>query len=389
MRHQRERPRPLDAQLIDLGARRHDFPFQRPLGLARHLHVDQVERDADAEDRERGARQEDAAPKRRQRVHRSAKSSSAAPPSGTTTAFGFRRVALVPGDHAVVARRHVVDVVTPLAVGHREVRMAEHEDERAHVRVDVAEHAHDARPIEADRPRVTGGVASEIEAGRLRERKHVVIELVRIRKIDRRAGHDGEQMRHERFVALVHHRSAAFVDLEGASRRRLQVDHRAHPIVHVARRRRAQIGDAGPALHLRHHPPHLYPPSDHAVPCGGHRGHKGDKGHKGQQRQQHRPRLASATTAHRRRSCTGTGARKPSSVPFVSLCVLVRFFIRTRTPADQRRGFRPAAARRRRGCCADRKSSAAGCAGWSSPCRPRPASLARPTAASTSTRRDR
>jgi hypothetical protein len=87
VRHQRERPRPLDSQLIDLRACRHDFPFQRPLGLARHLHVDQVERDADAEDRERGARQEDAAPKRRQRIHRSAKSSSAAPPSGTTTAL--------------------------------------------------------------------------------------------------------------------------------------------------------------------------------------------------------------------------------------------------------------------------------------------------------------
>jgi hypothetical protein len=88
VRHQRERPRPIDAQLIDLRARRHDLPFQRPLGLARHLHVDQVERDADAEDRERGARQEDAAPKRRQRIHRSANSSSAAPPSGTTTALG-------------------------------------------------------------------------------------------------------------------------------------------------------------------------------------------------------------------------------------------------------------------------------------------------------------
>ena len=56
MRHQGERSRALGAQLVDLRARGHDFPLQRPLGLARHLHVDQVERDADAEHGERRAR---------------------------------------------------------------------------------------------------------------------------------------------------------------------------------------------------------------------------------------------------------------------------------------------------------------------------------------------
>ena len=47
---------------------------------------------------------------------------------------------------------------------------------------------------------------------------------------------DREHVRHERLVALIHHRVAAFARLERAARRRFQVDDRAQQIGHVARR---------------------------------------------------------------------------------------------------------------------------------------------------------
>ena len=87
-RHQHEQLRAIGAELIDLGARRDDFPFERPLGLFGHAHAHEVDRHADAEDRQQGARQEHPAPQRREHFHRTAKSCSALPPSGTVTVFG-------------------------------------------------------------------------------------------------------------------------------------------------------------------------------------------------------------------------------------------------------------------------------------------------------------
>ena len=92
------------------------------------------------------------------------------------------------------------------AVGlrHREVAVREDEDERAHVRVDVAEHPHHAGPIEADRLGAPDGIAAEVEAPRRREREHVVVDAVAVREVDDGAGADGEHVGHERLVALVH-----------------------------------------------------------------------------------------------------------------------------------------------------------------------------------------
>ena len=75
----------------------------------------------------------------------------------------------------VGAGRDVVDAVAALGVGDREEAVAEHQDEGAHVRVDVAEHPHDARAVEAHRLRAAGGIAPEVERLRLREREHVVV----------------------------------------------------------------------------------------------------------------------------------------------------------------------------------------------------------------------
>ena len=65
----------------------------------------------------------------------------------------LERRRFVPRDDGVGARRHVLEPVRPSGVGDGEVAVREHEDERAHVRMDVAEHAHDARAIEAHRLR--------------------------------------------------------------------------------------------------------------------------------------------------------------------------------------------------------------------------------------------
>ena len=82
-RHHREGLRPRRPELIDEGAGRLDVALERGLGLARHAAVDEVDRDANGEDGEQRARQENPAPQRREEPHRSVKSSSATPPSGT------------------------------------------------------------------------------------------------------------------------------------------------------------------------------------------------------------------------------------------------------------------------------------------------------------------
>src|SRR5436190_18399533 len=75
---------------------------------------------------------------------------------------------LVPDRQRVGARRHPVDAIPPLVVGHREIAVREDEDEGAHVRVDLAEDAHDPRPLEPYRLGLAGGVASEGELLSLR-----------------------------------------------------------------------------------------------------------------------------------------------------------------------------------------------------------------------------
>ena len=101
--------------------------------------------------------------------------STSPPPPARVTRRDSRGRRFVPGDHGVGARRHVVEPVSALVVGDGEVAVREDEDERAHVRVDVAEHAHDAGTIELDRLRAADGVAPEVERLGGREREHVVV----------------------------------------------------------------------------------------------------------------------------------------------------------------------------------------------------------------------
>ena len=137
-----------------------------------------------------GAAEEDAVGQRREDPHRFSKRNES---STVAAAFRNRRAArverhgLVPRHDGVRPGRHVVDAVPAFLVRHGEVAVREHEDERAHVRMDVAEDADDARAVEADGLRAACGIAAEIEAARLREREDVVIGAVVVREVHRGA----------------------------------------------------------------------------------------------------------------------------------------------------------------------------------------------------------
>ena len=92
-RHLRERLRARRPQLIDQSRRRDHFPLKRLFGFPGDAHVDEVDRDADREHGEEGAREEDAAAERGEHrdshVHRTVKSSSATPPGGIVDRLGF------------------------------------------------------------------------------------------------------------------------------------------------------------------------------------------------------------------------------------------------------------------------------------------------------------
>ncbi len=140
--------------------------------------------------------------------------------------------------------------------------MVEDQDERVHVRVDVAEHAHDAWMIEPHGLRVARAVAPQIEALTLREREHVVVGAIVVREVDGRPDRDGEQVRHERLVALIHPRACGFAVLERALRRGLEVHDRAPPLAGVALGALAELGRHGPPL-ARHLDAGQLDPSSH------------------------------------------------------------------------------------------------------------------------------
>src|SRR5262249_34932280 len=88
----------LRAQLIDERGGRDDFALDRPLRLFGDALVHEVDRDADARHGQQRAGDEDAAPQRGQNRHRTVKSSSARPPSGTSVGLAW---VAVPSFHAM------------------------------------------------------------------------------------------------------------------------------------------------------------------------------------------------------------------------------------------------------------------------------------------------
>ncbi len=153
-----------------------------------------------------------------------AKCTSISPPlSGTVTGRASATDASCHMRDGVGAGRHVVDPVAAVGVGDGEEAVREHQDERAHVRMDVAEDAHDARPLEADGLRSARRVAPEIEAAHVGQREHVVIGAIVVREVDDRADGDRQHARHEALVALIHADAALVRLAERAARRALEI----------------------------------------------------------------------------------------------------------------------------------------------------------------------
>ena len=153
---------------------------------------------------------------------------------------------------------------------------------------------------------------------------------------------------------------APFVHSNAPPRRRLQIHHRPQPVGDVARRRRAQFGDAGPALGLGRDAPEL-----HASP---------------DRRRFSRRASSRCETESPPEDTKDTKAGTRAKYPWCSLVSCL-----SSKPENELSGaqvFGLAAARRRRACCADTRSSAAGCAGSNSRRRLRPASPAHPMARS-------
>jgi hypothetical protein len=156
-------------------------------------------------------------------------------PIDTTSSFdgvavGDRHLArgrtpdLVPDRERVRAARHPRNRVAAVVVGDGEERMAEDEDVRAHVRVDVARDGHDAGPIEPHRARAAGTIPAEVERPGWRERKRVVEGRIAVREIDGRADGDRENARDELLAPLIDLRAAGTQIFEGLERRRVEVD---------------------------------------------------------------------------------------------------------------------------------------------------------------------
>ena len=67
-------------------------------------------------------------------------------------------------------------------------------------------------------------------------------------KVDDRADHDREHVRHEALVALIHDGAAGIALVERRARRGLEIDDAAAQVGHVARAGRARRRDIGPPL---------------------------------------------------------------------------------------------------------------------------------------------
>ena len=102
-------------------------------------------------------------------------------------------------------------------------------------------------------------------------------------------GDNRQHVRHEALVALIEARVRFLAGVEGAARRRVEVDHAAAAIAAVARRRHAELGgvDATLALDWRHLEVHVASnragsraPRRHGRPLIGMRGGRDERHHR-------------------------------------------------------------------------------------------------------------
>src|ERR1044071_2659870 len=109
---------------------------------------------------------------------------------------------LAPRLDLVLAGLEAAEREAAVLLGDDVVGSVDDDQVRGHVRVDVAAEPDDARLVELDLAHVAALVEPEVEALRLREREHVVVDRVEVRERDGRADGDRHQVRRERLVAL-------------------------------------------------------------------------------------------------------------------------------------------------------------------------------------------
>ena len=119
--------------------------------------------------------------------------------------------------------------------------------------------------LEPDGLRRSGRITSEVEGPGLREREHVVIGPVVVGEIHRRPGHDRENVRDERLVALVQPGARLVAGIEGRARRRVEIDHGPAAVGRAMTGVHAELGDVRPRLVIGASRPELHPAPDHAV----------------------------------------------------------------------------------------------------------------------------
>src|SRR5271165_482754 len=92
----------------------------------------------------------------------------------------------------------------PVFAGGGEIGRVEHDDEGRHRRMDIAEDPDYAWMSEMNRPGGSGWVKREVEDLPVEAREGVVKDWIQVRKLDRGADIDSEDMRIEAFILLDH-----------------------------------------------------------------------------------------------------------------------------------------------------------------------------------------
>ena len=128
--------------------------------------------------------------------------------------------------YLICAGRQIIERIAAIAAGDHKVRRVHDNDNRGHKRVNIAEDADDAGPVEADRSRRSGRIERDVEDGAVEVRKCVMKNGVEVGEVDDSAGLDGEDVRRKSLVLLQHSRMLVS-DRHGWRIRRSQPDYDA------------------------------------------------------------------------------------------------------------------------------------------------------------------
>src|SRR5271166_4577643 len=110
-------------------------------------------------------------------------------------------------DAQVVRAGRYVDVKRAIVGRDGKVRRRQHENYRAHRRMNVAEDADDAWPLKPDGARAAGRVQADVEYLAAIAGKGVMEDGIAVGKVDRGSGHYRQNVRREHLIFLQHGRA--------------------------------------------------------------------------------------------------------------------------------------------------------------------------------------